>query len=118
MHVFFVILLSQYVYHSLSLLGCTAERFFRIDRAQENLHYVSDISTEVIYVLDQDPTQRTPEEDGRHGFFNRSGSSGEKVSPVEQTVIKSTSTIYHERLVCRLFGETEFYLPVDDYYDD
>ncbi|XP_067676012.1 diacylglycerol kinase zeta-like isoform X3 [Haliotis asinina] len=32
----------------------TAERFFRIDRAQENLHYITDISSEDLYILDHD----------------------------------------------------------------
>lgn len=43
--------------------ACTAERCFRVDRAQENLHYVTDIATDVIYVLDQEcPTlPQTPE---------------------------------------------------------
>ncbi|CRK97224.1 CLUMA_CG010621, isoform B [Clunio marinus] len=43
--------------------SCTAERCFRVDRAQENLHYVTDIATDVIYVLDQElPTlPQTPE---------------------------------------------------------
>ena len=30
----------------------TAERFFRIDRAQEHLHYITDISSEDLYILD------------------------------------------------------------------
>ncbi|CAL4063972.1 unnamed protein product, partial [Meganyctiphanes norvegica] len=32
--------------------SCTAERFFRIDKAQEHLHYVTDICTENIYIMD------------------------------------------------------------------
>ena len=32
----------------------TAERFFRIDRAQEHLHYITDISSEDLYILDPD----------------------------------------------------------------
>lgn len=32
--------------------ACTAERFFRIDRAQEHLHYVVDICNDELYVLD------------------------------------------------------------------
>ena len=32
--------------------SCTAERFFRIDRAQEHLHYVVDICNEELYILD------------------------------------------------------------------
>lgn len=30
----------------------TAERFFRIDKAQENLHYVSDIALDNLYILE------------------------------------------------------------------
>lgn len=33
-------------------IACTAERFFRIDRAQEHLHYVADICNDELYVLD------------------------------------------------------------------
>jgi diacylglycerol kinase (ATP) len=45
------------------LTACTAERCFRVDRAQENLHYVTDIANDVIYVLDQEcPTlPQTPD---------------------------------------------------------
>ncbi|XP_049820246.1 eye-specific diacylglycerol kinase isoform X2 [Aethina tumida] len=32
--------------------SCTAERFFRIDKAQENLHYISDIACENLYILE------------------------------------------------------------------
>lgn len=35
--------------------SCTAERFFRIDKAQENLHYATDIGHENIYILDAAP---------------------------------------------------------------
>ena len=34
--------------------ACTAERFFRVDRAQEHLHYVVDICNEDLYILDAD----------------------------------------------------------------
>ncbi|KPJ17190.1 Eye-specific diacylglycerol kinase, partial [Papilio machaon] len=37
----------------------TAERFFRIDKAQENLHYATDIGHENIYILDAAP--QTPD---------------------------------------------------------
>lgn len=32
--------------------ACTAERFFRIDKAQEHLHYVTDIACESLYILE------------------------------------------------------------------
>lgn len=45
--------------------SCTAERFFRVDRAQEHLHYLTDIANESLFVLDQDiPTMPpTPEDE-------------------------------------------------------
>ncbi|XP_070500338.1 eye-specific diacylglycerol kinase [Chironomus tepperi] len=52
--------------------SCTAERCFRVDRAQENLHYVTDIATDVIYVLDQEiPTlPQTPENENASNIVN------------------------------------------------
>lgn len=45
-----------------SSLACTAERFFRIDRAQEHLHYVVDICNDDLYILDA--TEEVAREDG------------------------------------------------------
>ncbi|KAG1682163.1 Eye-specific diacylglycerol kinase [Nymphon striatum] len=39
---------------------CTAERFFRIDRSQEQLHYVTDISIDELYVLNPQVTSPIP----------------------------------------------------------
>ena len=33
-------------------LGCTAERVFRVDSGQEHLHYITDICTDALYILD------------------------------------------------------------------
>lgn len=54
------------------LTACTAERCFRVDKAQENLHYVTDIATDVIYVLDQEsPTlPQTPENENSPNILN------------------------------------------------
>ncbi|XP_076646918.1 retinal degeneration A isoform X1 [Halictus rubicundus] len=38
---------------------CTAERFFRIDRAQEQLHYVTDVAVEAVYVLEENATNQS-----------------------------------------------------------
>ncbi|XP_015119187.1 eye-specific diacylglycerol kinase [Diachasma alloeum] len=40
----------------------TAERFFRIDRAQEQLHYVTDVAAEAVYILDEDSGSQTANE--------------------------------------------------------
>ncbi|UYV77900.1 DGKI [Cordylochernes scorpioides] len=44
--------------------SCTAERFFRIDKAQEHLHYLVDICSEELYILDQDSTGAPSDEGG------------------------------------------------------
>lgn len=53
--------------------ACTAERFFRIDRAQEHLHYLIDIASEIMYILDQEnPTlPATPEDETASGLYGR-----------------------------------------------
>lgn len=58
--------------HCIVQTACTAERCFRVDRAQENLHYVTDIATDVIYVLDQEcPTlPQTPENESPANLAN------------------------------------------------
>ncbi|XP_071942775.1 diacylglycerol kinase zeta-like isoform X5 [Antedon mediterranea] len=38
----------------------TADRFFRIDRGQEQLHYITDISSDDLYVLDPERTSAEP----------------------------------------------------------
>ncbi|XP_075234118.1 retinal degeneration A [Lycorma delicatula] len=42
--------------------SCTAERFFRVDRAQEHLHYVTDIASESLFILDPLSAQ-TPDDE-------------------------------------------------------
>ncbi|XP_033349307.1 eye-specific diacylglycerol kinase isoform X1 [Bombus vosnesenskii] len=44
--------------------SCTAERFFRIDRAQEQLHYVTDVAVEAVYVLEESASNQLNEPDG------------------------------------------------------
>ncbi|XP_026765016.1 eye-specific diacylglycerol kinase isoform X2 [Galleria mellonella] len=58
----------------------TAERFFRIDKAQENLHYPTDIGHENIYILDTAPltpdTESTaPPDTTATASFDRTGPS-------------------------------------------
>ncbi|XP_025411315.1 eye-specific diacylglycerol kinase isoform X2 [Sipha flava] len=42
---------------------CTAERFFRIDRAQESLHYLIDITHDQLFILDDPQGPPSTEED-------------------------------------------------------
>lgn len=45
--------------------ACTAERFFRVDRAQEHLHYVMDIASDRLFILDTEPSTlpQSPEDE-------------------------------------------------------
>lgn len=48
------------------VLACTAERYFRVDRAQEHLHYVTDVGgSEELFVLDTGSSgaPQTPDDD-------------------------------------------------------
>lgn len=61
---------------------CTAERCFRIDRAQENLHYVMDIAHEHIFVLDQEcqTMPQTPDEEtASPSSVMRAGAGGSSI---------------------------------------
>jgi diacylglycerol kinase (ATP) len=62
--------------------ACTAERFFRVDRAQENLHYVTDIASDCIYVLDQEcaTMPQTPEDESGSAHF-----LGQHISSLESS---------------------------------
>ncbi|XP_018043752.1 PREDICTED: eye-specific diacylglycerol kinase isoform X2 [Atta colombica] len=53
------LLLKDYNMDSCCFLdSCTAERFFRIDRGQEQLHYVTDVAVDAVYILDEDAVQQ------------------------------------------------------------
>lgn len=56
-------------------IACTAERFFRIDRSQETLHYLTDIATDTMYILDQElmTLPQTPDGDGDDVAVSSSG---------------------------------------------
>ncbi|XP_022248854.1 eye-specific diacylglycerol kinase-like [Limulus polyphemus] len=73
--------------------SCTAERFFRIDRAQEHLYYVVDICADELFILDPDDTTpvETNDQDSTDFFesdvstvaFNGSEQSG-TTSPISR----------------------------------
>ncbi|XP_046665823.1 eye-specific diacylglycerol kinase isoform X2 [Homalodisca vitripennis] len=63
--------------------SCTAERFFRVDRAQEHLHYLTDISNEALYVLDTLP--QTPDDETAFPSPATSNHQSPSSLPGEQT---------------------------------
>ncbi|CAB3368103.1 Hypothetical predicted protein [Cloeon dipterum] len=70
---------------SYSRLSCTAERVFRLDKAQEHLHYVMDVASDELLVLDTElPTlPQTPEDEG---IVTPTGTNGVRLrisSPVD-----------------------------------
>lgn len=46
------------------IAACTAERVFRLDKAQEHLHYVMDVAGDELLVLDTPALPQTPEDEG------------------------------------------------------
>lgn len=67
--------LSVSVWVCMCVTACTAERFFRIDRSQETLHYLTDIATDTMYILDQElmTLPQTPDGDGDDVAVSSSG---------------------------------------------
>ncbi|KAM7349990.1 retinal degeneration A isoform 2-T4 [Cochliomyia hominivorax] len=75
--------------------SCTAEHFFRIDRAQEHLHYICDIAVDELFILDHEAatmpqtpdqersfsaySQRQAQNDRRNMEQGRSGSTEEDI---------------------------------------
>ncbi|XP_012537142.1 eye-specific diacylglycerol kinase isoform X3 [Monomorium pharaonis] len=66
--------------------SCTAERFFRIDRGQEQLHYVTDVAVEAVYILDEDTVQQ--QSDGQAG---PSQTSDERLKEMPSAVTEKAS---------------------------
>lgn len=53
--------------------ACTAEHYFRIDRAQEHLHYICDIAIDELYILDHEATTmpQTPDQERSFAAFSQ-----------------------------------------------
>lgn len=71
---------EKYVKCNFCYLACTAERFFRIDRGQEQLHYVTDVAVEAVYILDEDAVQQ--QSDGQAGP-SQIGVAGQEVETAQ-----------------------------------
>lgn len=57
---------------SINFSACTAERFFRIDKAQEQLHYVTDVAVETVYVLEENANQSNDSEEAKISMTQKS----------------------------------------------
>ncbi|XP_032594328.1 eye-specific diacylglycerol kinase isoform X2 [Drosophila grimshawi] len=53
--------------------ACTAEHYFRIDRAQEHLHYICDIAIDELYILDHEAATmpQTPDQERSFAAFSQ-----------------------------------------------
>lgn len=92
------------------LSACTAERFFRVDRAQEHLHYVTDIANEIIYILDQElPTlPQTPEDENniaspssfqsKHNLYSSGSSDNLEKESHENTPSSPTKKFFNRSI--------------------
>lgn len=76
-----------------------------MDRAQEHLHYVTDIANEIIYILDQEcPTiPQTPEDEISPNFLHQPNASSlsessDKESPREGTPISPSNKFFNRSL--------------------
>uniref|UniRef100_A0A1I8N8G0 Diacylglycerol kinase n=1 Tax=Musca domestica TaxID=7370 RepID=A0A1I8N8G0_MUSDO len=53
--------------------SCTAEHYFRIDRAQEHLHYICDIAVDELYILDHEAATmpQTPDQERSFAAYSQ-----------------------------------------------
>ncbi|XP_049311749.1 eye-specific diacylglycerol kinase isoform X3 [Bactrocera dorsalis] len=61
--------------------SCTAEHYFRIDRAQEHLHYICDIAIDELYILDHEAATmpQTPDQERSFSAYSqRIGAQNER----------------------------------------
>ena len=79
---------SAFFMNLASVSATTAERFFRIDRSQENLHYITDISSEDLYILDPDFISSNP-----HSGFDVNGNRNSSVLK-ENNFVKDSDLIF------------------------
>nr|XP_036676618.1 eye-specific diacylglycerol kinase isoform X15 [Drosophila suzukii]XP_036676619.1 eye-specific diacylglycerol kinase isoform X15 [Drosophila suzukii] len=60
--------------------SCTAEHYFRIDRAQEHLHYICDIAIDELYILDHEAATmpQTPDQERSFAAFSQRQAQNER----------------------------------------
>ncbi|XP_052122101.1 eye-specific diacylglycerol kinase isoform X3 [Frankliniella occidentalis] len=66
--------------------SCTAERFFRVDRAQEHLHFLMDIAGDQLFILEE-----APDVQDAAGGSGGSGGSGAATKDVSRETSQETS---------------------------
>ncbi|PBC29033.1 Eye-specific diacylglycerol kinase [Apis cerana cerana] len=69
--------------------SCTAERFFRIDKAQEQLHYVTDVAVETVYILEENANQSNESEEPKIPMTQKSETTS--VPPSEEQTKKNAA---------------------------
>ncbi|XP_073830456.1 retinal degeneration A isoform X1 [Musca autumnalis] len=60
--------------------SCTAEHYFRIDRAQEHLHYICDIAVDELYILDHEAATmpQTPDQERSFAAYSQRQAQNER----------------------------------------
>lgn len=92
-----------------SLTACTAEHYFRIDRAQEHLHYICDIAIDELYILDHEAATmpQTPDQERSFSAYSqRIGAQNERRNMDQQGRSGSTGTqlpYISKRMFCNYY---------------
>ncbi|KAI8121116.1 Eye-specific diacylglycerol kinase [Lucilia cuprina] len=73
--------------------SCTAEHFFRIDRAQEHLHYICDIAADELFILDHEAATMPQTPDQERSFSAYSQRQAQERRNMEQGRSGSTEDI-------------------------
>jgi len=77
--ILYIILTLHYIFN-FPIPACTAEHYFRIDRAQEHLHYICDIAIDELYILDHEAATmpQTPDQERSFAAFSQRQAQNER----------------------------------------
>uniref|UniRef100_A0A1I8NMW2 Diacylglycerol kinase n=1 Tax=Stomoxys calcitrans TaxID=35570 RepID=A0A1I8NMW2_STOCA len=66
--------------------ACTAEHFFRVDRAQEHLHYICDIAVDELFILDHEAATmpQTPDQERSFAAYSHRQAQNERRNMEQQ----------------------------------
>uniref|UniRef100_T1P7J7 Diacylglycerol kinase n=1 Tax=Musca domestica TaxID=7370 RepID=T1P7J7_MUSDO len=74
--------------------SCTAEHYFRIDRAQEHLHYICDIAVDELYILDHEAATmpQTPDQERSFAAYSQRQAQNDRRQMDQQGTATVTCT--------------------------
>lgn len=99
---------TYYIWSLLLAFGiaCTAEHYFRIDHAQEHLHYICDIAVDELYILDHEAATmpQTPDQQRSFAAYSQRQAQNERRSMEQGGTTTGMNLPYvYKRMFCHYY---------------